>query len=101
MPTISFAVPHALARDEVVARLKRESDVLRTSLGDRVRDMREAWEDHSLAFSFTTMGMAVEGRITVEPEEVRVTATVPLVAMMFKGIIEERVRDRLRELLAR
>jgi hypothetical protein len=100
MPTISFSVPHALSRDDVVARLKRESDVLRTSLGDHVRDMRETWEDHSLAFSFTALGMAVEGRINVEPEEVRTTATVPFAAMLFKGVIEQKVRDRLRELLA-
>jgi hypothetical protein len=99
MPTLSFAVPHALNPSEVVARLKKESDVLRSSLGDRVRDVRETWEDHTLAFRFTALGMSVDGRITVEPAQVLTTATVPLAVMMFKSAIEEKVRGRLGELL--
>ncbi|MBN1590505.1 MAG: polyhydroxyalkanoic acid system family protein [Pirellulales bacterium] len=99
MPKLSFAVPHALEQEEVVQRLKQESDVLRSSFGDRIQNLEETWEDHSLTFRFTALGMSVDGRIAVEPGQVLTTANVPLAAMMFKSAIEEKVRGRLDELL--
>lgn len=99
MPTLCFAVDHALSQDEVIARLKNESDVLRGALDGHVRDIEEVWQDHGLQFRFTAFGMAVKGELRVEPNEVRTTAVVPLAAMLFKGTIEEKVRSRLVELL--
>jgi len=99
MPKLSFAVPHALEPDEVVQRLKQESDVLRSSFGHQIQSLEETWEDHTLTFRFTAFGMSVDGRIAVEPAQVLTTANVPLAAIMFKGIIEEKVRGRLDELL--
>ena len=99
MPTLSFAVPHSLSPDEVVSRLKNESLVLRGTLNDHVRDLEEVWEDHELRFRFTAFGMAVKGELRVEPTEVQTKAVVPMAAMLFKGVIEEKVRGRLVELL--
>jgi hypothetical protein len=99
MPRLTFAVPHTLSQDEVVSRLKQESDVLRGSMNDQIKDVEEVWEDHSLQFSFKAFGMSVQGNLDVEPTEIRTTATVPFAAMMFKGAIEEKVRARLEEIL--
>jgi hypothetical protein len=99
MPKISVTVSHALDSDEVVARLKRESGVLRSSFGEHVHDYRETWVDRALTFGFRTFGMSVEGHVRVEPAEVVATATVPLAAVMFKGAIEEQMRSRLEQLV--
>jgi hypothetical protein len=99
MPELSFAVGHALDQNEVVARLKNESDVLRSSFADRVTNLEEVWEDHTLRFRFTVLGMSIDGHLIVEPTQVRTTAKVPLAAMMFRGAIEQKVRGRLEELL--
>ena len=99
MPKLSVAVPHALGQDEVVQRLKDESTALKSTFGDQVTDYEESWKDHTLTFSFKTFGMAIEGNVSVEPAQVMTTASVPIAAMMFKGMIETRIRDRLEELL--
>jgi len=99
MPKVSVAVPHGLDRGEVVARLKNESGALRSSFGDHVQDFQETWDDHTLAFSFKTFGMSIEGRVHVEPKEVLTTVNVPLAAMMFKGAIEQNMRSRLEQIL--
>ena len=99
MPQLSFTVDHALDQNEVVARLKNESDVLRGSFADRVTNLEEVWEDHTLRFRFTVFGMSIDGHVTVEPTQVSTTANVPLAAMMFRSAIEEKVCVRLEELL--
>jgi len=99
VPKLSFVVPHTLDQSDVVARLRNESDVLRSSFSDQVTNLEEVWEDHTLRFRFTVFGMSVDGHLTVEPTQVSTTANVPLVAMMFRSTIEEKVRGRLEELL--
>ncbi|HLA83155.1 MAG TPA: polyhydroxyalkanoic acid system family protein [Thermoguttaceae bacterium] len=100
MPTLSVVVPHSLEQEQVVARLKAESETVLSSFGDHVRDFEHSWDDHTLTFRFTTFGMAVDGRVRVEPNQISTTASVPLAAMMFKGAIEANIRNRLEELLA-
>ena len=53
-----------------------------------------------LNFRFTTFGANVKGTVTVEPSQVNVHADLPLMAAMFKGTIEAKIRDRLARLLA-
>ena len=101
MPALSLAVPHTLNRDEVVKRLKSESNLLQSSFSDQVQDFEETWNDHTLTFRFKTFGMSIDGEVSVEPAEVRTTANVPLAAMMFKGAIEAKVRSRLEEILGK
>lgn len=99
MPQLSVTVPHSLDRAEVVSRLQSESNMLRSSFGDRVQDFEETWNDHSLAFRFKTFGMSVDGRVDVAPSEVLATANLPLAAMMFKAAILEKMRDGLERIL--
>jgi len=99
MPQLSVAVPHALDRGEVVARLKGHSEALRSSFGTHVQDFEETWDNHALVFRFKTFGMSVDGRVSVEPAEVQTTVNLPLAAMMFKGTIEKQMREGLEKLL--
>ncbi|MBN2022686.1 MAG: polyhydroxyalkanoic acid system family protein [Pirellulales bacterium] len=100
MPQLSVSVPHALGREEALRRLRNESDVAKSAFGDRVRDLVEDWGNDGMSFRFSAMGMAVEGNVAVEEAAVTTTAKLPLAAMMFKGLIEQRLRDRLAAVLA-
>ena len=51
-------------------------------------------------FSFTTHGVTIKGNVAAEPEEVKVDASLPLVAVMFKSRIEEQLRSELGRVLA-
>ena len=67
---------------------------------NQVSDLQETWTDNSVHFGFKTYGFTVSGQMAVEPAEVRFDAKIPLAAMMFKGKIEQTLRDEINRVLA-
>jgi hypothetical protein len=100
MPRLSLAVPHLLTPDEAKQRLKDKFAAALVEHQGRVSNTREEWRDHTLSFGFQAMGMAVSGTVAVEPKQVKVDAELPFAAMLFKGAIEQRLRDEVAALLA-
>jgi len=74
--------------------------MVKGAYGDQVSELSEEWDGNTLSFGFKAMGMKVSGTLGVEPSQVRLAADLPLAAMMFKGKIEQRVREELDGLLA-
>jgi len=99
MPSVKLSVPHRLGQEEASARLKRFFVRLKNRYQNQLSDLEEKWSGHDLDFGFKTYGFHVSGRMSVEPEEVRFDGQIPLAAMMFKGKIEQTVRDELNKLL--
>lgn len=96
---MSLDVSHALGQDEAAQRLKAKFAAIRSQYESQVKELREEWLDHTLSFGFQTMGMAISGTVAVEPEKVRLVANLPFAAMLFKGKIEERIRQEVDRLL--
>jgi hypothetical protein len=92
--------PHALGQDEALRRLREKFDSLRAKHGGDVHNLSETWNDHTLDFSFTAMGMNVGGTVKVEDRAVKLDAEIPFAAMLFKKAIEGRIREELGGLLA-
>lgn len=100
MPTIALSVAHDLGSEEALRRLQTESDVLKQTFGDSVSDLEENWNDSTLDFSLAAYGMKVCGDVVVSPAAVSTNIKLPLAAAIFKGMIEDRIRQRLEEVLA-
>ena len=100
MPQLSVEVPHALTPAQAKARLKEKIDSARDSFGGQVNALQEDWDEQGVSFSFQAVGMRVAGRVRVESRRVHVTADLPLAAIMFRGVIEDRVRQELANVLA-
>lgn len=100
MPKLTMAVPHALGKEEAARRLREKFDAVRGSFGGQVSDLVETWNDSRLDFGFSTMGMKVAGNVTVGEQDVQMSADLPFAALMFKGMIESRIRSELDQLLA-
>ncbi len=100
MAKISLSVTHDLGREEALQRLQNESDMLKRTFGDSVSDLQENWADTTLDFSLVAYGMTVSGDVLVDTAEVVTNIKLPMAALMFKGTIESRVRERLEKLLA-
>ena len=66
----------------------------------KVQDLVENWQGNNLNFSFKTYGFDVSGTVAVEPNAVRIDSKIPFAAMMFKGKIEQTLKDELAKLLA-
>jgi hypothetical protein len=100
MPSIKFSVPHNLGQEVAVARLTDLIDRIKSRYGDQVSDLQEQWQGPVLAFGFKTYGFNVTGRMTVQPASVDFDCQIPLAALMFKGKIEQTIRDELNKRLA-
>ncbi len=100
MPSMSVTVPHFSTQEDVTARLKGLLERAKERNQDKVQDLVEQWNDHTLTFSFKAYGFDVGGTVVVEPQTVRVEAKLPFAAMMFKGKIEQALRDELTRALA-
>ena len=100
MPSLTIATPHSLGAEEATARLKKMFEKLKERHGDKLSNLTEQWTDNKLDYSFSTYGFNIKGEMTVEPNEVKVNGQLPFAAMMFKGTIEQTVKDELEKLLA-
>jgi hypothetical protein len=100
MPSLQFTYPHQLGQAEATERLKHLLDRVREKYQDQVSDLKQSWNENTLTFGFSTYGFKVSGDVVVEPSEVRLDAQIPFAAMMFKGKIENALRDALAKALA-
>ena len=99
MPKLSIAVPHQLDAEDVKHRLVGLMAKIKERHSDKFSNLQEEWGDKSGTFSFSTFGFSVKGTVTAEPDKVQLDADLPFAAMMFKGKIEQEVRDTLTRIL--
>lgn len=100
MPSVSLSQPHALGKDEALNRLKTFLAKVKERHQDKVSNLQEDWQDNKLAYSFSTYGFNIKGDVVVDEGEVRLNSQLPMAAMMFKGKIEQTIRDELNRVLA-
>lgn len=100
MPKLSVAVPHALGKEEAAERLQSRFQQLRQQHAHQVQNFQGQWEGDRLQCSFSTLGVNVRAAVTVEPARVTIDTELPLMAMMFKGTIEQQIRSQLGQVLA-
>ncbi len=99
MPRLTIETSHVLGQEEATRRLREKLDMVRATYQGQVTDLHEEWDENTLAFRFKTVGMKIAGTLTVDASVVKLAANLPLAAMMFKGMIEERARLELGKLL--
>ena len=100
MPKLSVAVPHNLSKEEATERLQNRFQQLQEKHGEQVKDFQSEWDGHRLRCSFSTLGVNVRAAVTVEPSQVTIDTELPLLAMMFKGTIEQQIRSELGQVLS-
>jgi len=100
MAKLNMEIPHELGREEATHRLKHGFGSLQRGFPGQVSDVTEQWDGHDLTFGFKVMGMKVAGNVAVEESAVKLDAQLPMAASLFKGTIEQRIREQLGRLLA-
>ena len=101
MPKITVSRNHNLDPSVVTALLKSKMTAALQEHANAVRDFRERWTDeHTMEFAFKAMGFGVSGLLKSLPGQVAVDVTLPLAAMMVKGMIESRLQEEIGRILA-
>jgi hypothetical protein len=100
MPGLIVAVTHRLSQDEALRRIQVTVAQARTQYSDKISDLRESWNGYVGTFLVSAMNQQASGTVAVNPLDVTVQITVPLLAFGFKPMIESRIRDMLTRILA-
>jgi len=101
MPQMKVSVDHSLEPEEAIKRLRSFLELIKQAYGHQVSQLEENWEERSGTFSFKAMGFKTSGSLEVDQGEVRVVGQIPLAALMFRGKIEETLREQLTKALGR
>ena len=100
MSGLIVSVSHRLPQDEALRRIQAMVARARTQYSDKINDLRESWNGYVGAFLVSAMNQQASGTVTVNPSEVTVRTTLPLLALGFKPMIESRIREILTRILA-
>jgi predicted NBD/HSP70 family sugar kinase len=100
MPKLNVVVPHQLTTEEAKGRIQGMVSEAMAKYSTQVSDFSESWNGDQGKFSGRAMGFSVSGTVDVRPGEVAINGNLPLAASMFKGKIEEMIRERAGKLLA-
>src|SRR4029079_2982687 len=100
MPSYHVAVPHTLGPNTARARVEQFLDAVQRDYAEQVRNVSGEWEENQLHFRFVTSGLNISGSLLVEENQVEVTGSLPLVAVLFRGKIEQQIRGELGKLLS-
>jgi putative polyhydroxyalkanoate system protein len=100
MPKMSVSVPHALGQEVAAERLKGFLGKIKEKYQSQVSNLEESWAGNTLNFGFTTFGFPIKGAVAVDQSDVKLDGEIPFAAMMFKGKIEQEIKDQLNKLLA-
>jgi len=99
MPQLSLEVSHALGQEEAARRLKQRFITACEMYRSQVSNLRQQWDGHTFSFGFHAMGMKIAGTVAVEHARVKLAASLPFAAALFKGAIEDRIRQEVGDLL--
>lgn len=94
-----MTIGYRLAREEALTRVKRLLLEVKEEHGDKISNLREAWNDSVGTFSFDAMGFSVSGIITVNDKDIAIDGKLPFAVGLFKGEIESTIRERANKLL--
>jgi hypothetical protein len=100
VPKINLSVPHRLGQDEAKNRVARLIAETRVQFGDKISNVQEMWNGNIDTFRFNAMGFDIDGRLDVQPAEVRIEINFPWAALPFKGQMEKQILKHAGDLLA-
>jgi hypothetical protein len=99
MPSLKIDVPHQLGPEEAAVRLKGFLAKVKERYQNQVSDLQETWTGNRLDFAFKTYGFHIKGSMLVEAAHVLFEGQIPFAAMMFKGKIEQTLREEINRVL--
>ena len=99
MAKYHVAVPHALGQAVAQTRVEEFLVGVARDYAEHISDVQGQWSDNALHFGFVATGLRINGTLVVLERVVEVSGPLPLMAAMFRGRIEQTIREQLQKLL--
>ena len=100
MPSLEMSIPHKLSREEAKRRIQELLPRMKEDYGEQIKDLQEEWSGDSGKFSFSVMGFAVSGTLTVNESSVDLDGNLPFAAAFFKSKIKSVIEEKAQQVLA-
>ena len=100
MPGFNTEVPHGLGKEAALERLKGFLSQVKERYAKEISEVAGEWDENVLSYEFTTFGIKVDGKLTVEDDVVKMDGNLPFAAMMFKGKISNSIKVALEKAVA-
>ena len=100
MPSLEMSIPHKLSREEAKRRIQELLPKMKADYGDQIKNLHEEWNGDTGVFSFSVMGFAVSGSLTVNESSVDLDGSLPFAAAFFKGKIKSVIEEKAQQVLA-
>jgi len=95
MPTIDISRAHSLAKDVARSRAEDLAKSMETKLG-----LSWKWNGDQIKFEAPSgVAKGTTGDVTVTDDKVRVTVDLPFMLRVMKGTIEDKINEKLNQLL--
>ena len=99
MAKLHIKINHKLTEEEALKRIKKLLKEVKDQYGDKISDLKEMWKGNKGTFSFSAMNYDVSGTLEVKKNSAELDAEMPWALGLFKGKIEDMIRERADELL--
>ena len=100
MPSYSVSVQHDLGQAAARQRVEGFLETVLRDYAQSISNVGGQWTENRLAFHFVTSGLNISGMLVVEETLVEVSGPLPLAAVLFRGRIEQQIRNELQRLLS-
>lgn len=101
MSSMDIKIPHQLPKEEALKRIQGLLSETRKEHGSKINNLQENWNGDTGSFSFSAMGFDVSGELQVNDNNVEFKGKIPIALSLFKGKIEEIIRDKAEGMLAK
>lgn len=99
MSHFNMSIPHQLSQEDALKRIQSLLSEARKEHSDKITNLDEKWDGNTGQFSFTVMGFALSGKLTVNPSSIDIESELPFAASLFKGKIKSLIEEKAAELL--
>jgi Putative polyhydroxyalkanoic acid system protein (PHA_gran_rgn) len=100
MSGVIVAVTHRLSQNEALRRIQVEVEQAKVQYSHKINGLRESWNGYVGTFLVSAMNQQGSATVAVNPSEVTVQITLPLLALGFKSVVEFKIREMLTRILA-
>jgi len=99
MPKLNFDVPNPIGQERALDLIQSFMPKVQERFKDSIKDVQQDVTGNVVSFSFKSMGMGIQGSLTVDEQQVNVAMDLPFAALMVKGKIQSEMTDALKRLL--
>ena len=97
---MKVVLDHNLPQERAIICAEKIFKDLSEKYEDEFSDLEQKTEGNKILFSFRIRGMNISGTITVNEDNVTIESKLPFAAKIFKGLIENKIKENADEKIA-